>query len=314
MIANDSRSYTFADAELFAVARSVDELVGGRMLHQVGVTIAATQVVVAFTNAAAARLFAFRYSDLLMPSHVVRRESLRLYVLDNRDGICLWARPERAWFVRTPQPAADVIAFFADNALMLDYIEEHRYISFHAAVLAHHNNAFAVLGVSTAGKSTTAVACAARGMTFFSDERCLLDAGQVTPFPRALTLRPNGRRRLLVDDGLDSEYLQARLRRADVVDDFVVPPSQLLPSVAQAPAPLRAMFLISGYADHPHVERADLFGMLPELMLSMSARERGLDRMARAMHELQNLRLFRLTLGSPSATAQTISDIMQHGD
>ena len=138
----------------------------------------------------AAAIFRARYADFLA-SGPVELESCAAFS-ENGEPL-FWTEPGAAYRYPARIAAAHVVAFLADAATQRAFFDVNaELLSFHAAAVAVGDRAAAISAISTGGKSTTAIACARRGMALFSDERCVLKDGRVNAFPRAMNLRQHG--------------------------------------------------------------------------------------------------------------------------
>jgi hypothetical protein len=177
-------------------------------------------------------------------------------------------------------------------------------IFFHAASVVLGGAALLV-GVKGAGKSTLALALAARGHALLGDEHaCYLPAnGAVAPFRRPVGVKP-GPRAAAVD------ALLARLGRWPERDGMMrVPVEDLLPGPEPAPAPLRAIVFLGGFAGAPRIEaldpaRSDVGRLQPVGVSLLNAPP------ARRVFEMSKMlraaRVFALTAGAPDATAAAL--------
>ena len=79
-------------------------------------------------------------------------------------------------------------------------MEEHlgtRFLLIHAAALANEGLGIILPGPSGAGKSLTAAALTASGFEYFSDEVAVVtDDGRLLPFPKVISLKADGWRKL----------------------------------------------------------------------------------------------------------------------
>jgi hypothetical protein len=266
------------------------------------------RIAVHFDEAAAAASFHKRYTAFLSS------ESPDLVVCAVRAGNeagepIFWAEPGGA----CRYPAAlhgDVIAFLADAVTHRAFFDVNPAImSFHAAAVRIGDAAAAISATSTGGKSTTALACARRGMVLYSDERCVLVDGFVHAFPRAINVRKGGMELLLAQDVPGDGGIGKRLQPhggahwesasfEEIFGDRSLP----------APAALEAIFFIEGRADAPHVAPLPLDGAIVRLLTAgFCGPKCGMDRVAAATAILQRTRVYGLTLGSPDETAQLIA-------
>lgn len=197
---------------------------------------------------------------------------------------------------------ARAVAALAEVGGINAFLRREGLLGFHAATIARGSTAIAVLGSSGAGKTTTTFAAARLGLDVYSDERCIVEGGIVHAFPRALTLRAGGAARLRAEDPLLAA-LPAGGPERDMRFFALAPARSARPR-------LRAIFALAGFAAEPLVEPVELHAILPEVMRSLVCRERDLDRLVRAMRELRDVAVFRLTLGAPFATARALAATM----
>jgi len=275
--------------------------------HRATIGVGRASIEVAFSDRRVFDCFAFKFGDLI----VTRTPDYSFYVVDTGERTCFWSRSDdvRVW----PHPALtpQVMSFLADNAVMNDFFVHGGYSGLHAAVVRGRRGIAAILGSTTAGKTTTSIACVRRGMTFYSDERCVMLDGLVFPFPRALTMRAGGRR-LLLDDPSDGEPILADvLQRAQNYDDVVIRPSTLFRNgIGRTPEPLSALFVIDGIDERPSVRRVDSYELIPRIAENMWTASVGLERVSAIMSEFAKPLCYRLTLGRPDDTARLLADVM----
>ena len=266
------------------------------------------RIEVHFDEAAAAISFGNRYSAFLSagpPDLVV----CAVQSGNEAGEPVFWTEPGGA----CRYPAAlngDVIAFLADAVTHRAFFDVNPVlVSFHAAAVRVGDAAAAISAESTGGKSTTALACARRGMPLYTDERCVLIDGSVHAFPRAVNLRKGGMELLLAQDVQGDGGIGKRLKphggahweSASFEEIFG---SRLLPE----PAKLEAIFFIEGRADVPHVAPLPQGGAIVRLLTAgFCGPKCGMDRVAAATALFQQTRVYALTLGSPDDTAQLIA-------
>jgi hypothetical protein len=182
-------------------------------------------------------------------------------------------------------------------------------IALHAAALYHDGRAFAITGHTTAGKSTTAVACVAAGCDLYSDERCIITPQGTLPFPRAINLRSGGIA-VLVDD-LPPSALRSRLeRRRDGDWDDVHFAELFEPRPLPPRTPLSAIFAIGGRAHEPSIRRISAVEMLPQAQFGAIVALSGIDRARAILCALQNVACYELILGAPWASARQILNVL----
>jgi hypothetical protein len=206
------------------------------------------------------------------------------------------------------------MAFLADavtNRAFFDVTPE--LLSFHAAALRVGEAAAAISALSTGGKSTTAIACARRGMGLYSDERCVLRDGRVQAFPRAVNIRQGGLELLSSEDVHDDEGIGLRLR-AHLNDDWISASfAELIGDRPRsAPAKLEAIFFIVARKTIPSVKLMPLGEAIVRLLSAgLCGPKPGLDRVAAAAALCRQSRAYELTIGTPDDTALLIGATMQ---
>jgi hypothetical protein len=265
--------------------------------HEVVIAVGRSTIAVRFSRASAAAAFTERFGDALgyqAPDVVIHAVAL--------DGEAyLWLSPDRVR--RWPEsPGDELLVFFADNVAMHEYLTTSRDVGLHAAVVASGSRVVALIGSSTAGKTTTAIAMVRNGFALYSDERCILQDGRAVPFLRTITVREGGRSALLADAERD-----CAVDTIPTHGDSTVRPGVLLGERAGGqPLPLSDVFIIEGRDTTPSIEACSLYTGLPALLRSMISRDTGVERMARLLVEMRDVKLYRLTLGTPDATAKSI--------
>ena len=256
-----------------------------------------------FDDALSARFFADRYRDLGSEGPA---QCSTFAISDDSGRLHFWSGDGPAYRWEDGPLKPHQVAFFADAFAAHSLLSSiPGGVTLHAAGLRRGSDAFAITGLSTAGKSTTALACVVAGAQLYSDERCLTTPDGAVPFPRALNLRKGGidllldalpdcelRRRLLLRRGHDWESA----RFGDVFGPVQLP----------EPAPLRALFAIVGHAAAPSSRPISAVAMLPLAERGASVAARGIDRVRALLELLQRVACFELVLGTPMDSAQHI--------
>ncbi len=275
-----------------------------RARNEVRLRFFETSIAVAFDDAEAAALFRKRYRAFGSDETA----ALRIFAV-HVDGGALFFVDDGAAYRWDGSLHARGLEFLADGVTRELYFgATSRRVSFHAAACAAGEVAFAVTAASEGGKTTTAIACARRGMPLYSDEFCILEKGAVQPYPRALNLREGSL--ALLGSECSGDPVTSRIRARcgkrwrDVsfaeIFGTVVPP---------APRPLVAVFFIDGRAPQPAIEGLGSAEALPRLLAApLQSRGDGPSRISHAIEILANTRAFRLTLGTPDATALAIRE------
>lgn len=182
-------------------------------------------------------------------------------------------------------------------------------IFFHAASAAVRGAGLLLIGPKGAGKSTLVLALAARGHALLGDENaCYLPATSLlVPFRRPVGVKPGPR------SGRVEEALRARGRSPERDGMMRVPVLELFPGPEPAPAPLRALVFLEGFAAHPALRRLDPgraeLARLQPVASSMlnAARTQRVFEMARLLARCAS---WALTAGSPDATAQRLDEAL----
>lgn len=230
---------------------------------------------------------------------------LRFYVCRDERGYAFWSdeSPAFRWIDGALPP--DALMFLTDACAMSALVAfDASLVSMHAAAIEAGGRAAAILGNSTAGKTTTLLACARAGMGVYSDERALVRAGIVQPFLRRLSVRADGARRLLADAGDDA---LARVLECD--SQFTIASAFGAQAIA-APQRLDTLFVLAGYAERPVIERAEPAAAVNAMMPWFDAAGNAFERIRTALDIAKSCNCFRLQLGTPAATAAAIRDVL----
>jgi hypothetical protein len=274
-----------------------------RARHTVSFGVHGVRVSAHFDDPAGARELARRYRDLRhddpasLPVYAVRDDAGRSHFW--RDGGEAYVWPHERLSGR-------VTAFFADafaTRALLSALPAT--LSLHAAALRRNDVAFALTGRSTAGKSTTALACVAAGAELYSDERCVTTPGGTIPYPRALNLRRGGLD--LLAAALPEGALRRRLASHRGADWENVRFDELFGArPLPAPAPLRTLFAIVGWAAAPASRRIAPLAMLPLAEPGANVAARGVDRVCALLDFFRGVACFELVLGAPADSARHV--------
>ena len=175
-------------------------------------------------------------------------------------------------------------------------------VFFHASTVAIGGRGVMIVGAKGAGKSTLALALAARGVPLLGDENaCYVPARhELVPFLRPLGVKP-GPRAAGVSEAL------ARLGRdPDREGPARIPADALFPANAPVPVPLRAVVFLEPFGPEPRLARVEpgrveLAALQPvgSSLVNAPAAQRVFE-MARL---LASAEVFRLWPGDPDATA-----------
>jgi len=278
---------------------------GARATHAAATSWFGTTIHLGFSDAAAAALHRRRYARLPASGPT----DLRGYAVVEGDATYFWVDGGPAFRWDDPL-GSSALQFLADVVVRTEYfMERSAFQSFHAATIRVNGVAAAITAASMGGKTTTALACARRGMPLYSDERCILDGELVLPFPRAINVRAGSLDLLAGDaapaDGGIGERLAAH-RGADWtgIDYAELFGDQDLPE----PRPLRAVYFIAGRGPAALAEPMPLEAALPALLAApLRSRARGPARVVEGTRLLRRARAYSLTLGTPDETARLIA-------
>jgi hypothetical protein len=275
--------------------------------HAVQFAVLDSAAAVHFDEPDSAALFASRYRDL----PAAAGPGIRTYVVRDGSGHAHFWTDGGAGYTWPHGPLGPAATAFLADAVAMHALFSAipSAVTFHAAALHHAGTAFAITGRSTAGKSTTAVACVAAGSELYSDERCIVTPLGTLPFPRAINLRRGGIDLLVAD--LPAGALRSRLERHRGANWENVHFAELFDArPLPAPAPLRAIFAIGGREAEPRSRRISAVEMLPQAHFGAIAAETGIDRVRAILGALQGVACYELILGAPSASARHILDIL----
>jgi hypothetical protein len=285
--------------------RDARRRLAGQAAYHVSVAIAGTVAQARFARADAVDVYRRRYRHLLangrpdVIAYAVAERSDRTYFWVDGGAMYLWERGPlgRKQTAALAEAALNDAVFTSSDGL----------VAIHAAVVSDGSGAAAIIGASTAGKSTTAIACARRGLALHSDEVCIVTSAGVIPFPRCLSLRRDGME-VLARDLAPPSVLDDWLRvhrgadRENVGFDEIF--GELLPAAAQ---PLRAAFIVKARAAVAGARPITAREMLARMSPWTRMKPRGVDWVRTLLELLKEVDCYELTLGSPDATAQLVA-------
>jgi len=177
-------------------------------------------------------------------------------------------------------------------------------IFFHSSSVALGGGGVMFVGPKGAGKSTTALALAARGVPLLGDEiACYRPAdGMLEPFRRPVGIKP-GPRSMVVDASL-------RRRGIEIADVVRIDVQRVLDSAVEAePVPLRRIVFLEPFGEEPRltaVERIrDDIALLQPVVSSLVNAPRTL-RVFQMARMISSAKIYRLSPGDPDSTAELI--------
>jgi hypothetical protein len=184
---------------------------------------------------------------------------------------------------------------------------------FHAASIGIEGCGALIVGPKASGKTTTALALAARGHDFLGDEVAAVHSSTRTmlPFRRAVSIRAGPRARQL-DDQLTS-FRHARETFPDGVERTLVKVGSLFPRRGALPTTLSCVTFLRQFAELPTAEPFT-FGLHHVRLLSpLAASMWGMPAGARIVdlsRLLQGVRCYFLDPAQPEATAELVEQII----
>jgi len=210
--------------------------------------------------------------------------------------------------------------FATDCVVSLVQGAQHDLLFMHAASFGIAGLGALLVGCGQAGKSTTALALAARGHSFLGDDVAAVRTRtrELLPFPRVVSLRP----------GPYVRSLEPRLRATrhttavgpDGQTRTLVSMGALFPASAGRVLPLRFAFLLDGFAAQARLTpfrpgigdakrlKAAVSESLPSWGLSPG---RDLMRFLTVVNVLSGLDCYLVELGSPEDSAAAIEEVME---
>jgi hypothetical protein len=247
-----------------------------------------------------ARIFALRYAD-----HPATREAdFRYYAATVRGGYAFWCAHAPMWRWTQGVLPPDAVAFLADSVVLGAVVRfDPAVVSMQAACVEFNGIAACLAGTNAAGKATTLLACARRGMRLYSDERTVLRKTTAYPYLRRNSVRAAGARLLLTDSA------EQRYEMLHAEPQLSVKTCFGSDSIAQ-PHPLRALFAITGSGYCAALEAIDTATAMPAVMRWFDSHGDMVDRATRAIAILNTVQCYRLTLGSPDETAAAMAYAM----
>ena len=202
--------------------------------------------------------------------------------------------------------------FIANYALNRLLRLQREVLFFHAASIGIEGRGALIVGPKASGKTTTALALAARGHDFFGDEVAAVHSSTkaMLPFRRAVSIRAGPRARQ-VDDQLAS-FRHARETFPDGSERILVKVGSLFPRRGALPTTLSCVLFLRQFAELPTAELFTFSFQHVRLLSPLAASMWGIPAGARIMdlsRLLQGVRCYFLDPARPEATAELVEQI-----
>jgi hypothetical protein len=183
-------------------------------------------------------------------------------------------------------------------------------IFFHASALSVHGHGILLVGRRKAGKSTTALALAARGHAILADScACYAPSThELVPFRRPVGIREGPRAR-----AIDEALATRSVRSVERDESMRVDVGSLLPAMESRSVPVSAIFFLRSFAPTTEITAIkDVAGELANLrpIYSSFANAPHTQRVFELIRLLSRARLYALWPGHPEHTALSIEEVM----
>ena len=275
--------------------------------NRVVVDLAGTIVEVCFTQVEAADFYRGRYRHMLSTAtpersaYAVVTEASVGYFWIHGATVYRWDRTEA-----TPY----TVAFLTDAVVNTGvFTSSPGSIAFHAGTVGDGRGVAALFGSSTAGKTTTSLACTRRGLTLYSDEYCIVTERGVVPFLRSLSIRCAATE-VLANDPVPSS-VDAWLASHGCCDGYDLGYDELFGEIPRlAPSPLRVAFALTARAAAVSLRPIGAHAMIEHARPWAKMEAQGLERLERLFALFESVRCYELTIGTPDATARAIVSVL----
>jgi hypothetical protein len=183
---------------------------------------------------------------------------------------------------------------------------------FHAASVGIERRGAMIVGPKTSGKTTTAMALAARGHNFLGDEMAVVHrtSKAMLPFRRAVSIRTGPCARRVGEHLARRQYPKEKF--PDGRERTLVNMGSMFPEAGASPATLSCVFFLRQFVEHPVAEPLafgiEHFRMLSPLACSMWGRPVGAVMMDLS-RLLRGIRCYVLDPGQPEDTAHLVEQI-----
>jgi hypothetical protein len=202
--------------------------------------------------------------------------------------------------------------FIANYAINRVLRLQREILFFHAASIGIDGRGAMIVGPKASGKTTTAMALAARGHDFLGDEIAAVHRStkEMRPFRRAVSIR-NGPRARRVDEHLSRRHYPAE-KFPDGDERTLVNIGTMFPEAGVSPTTLSCVFFLRRFAERPTAQHfafsLDHFRMLSPLACSMWGIPVG-ARMMDMSGLLRGVKCYVLDPGQPDNTADLVEQI-----
>jgi hypothetical protein len=183
---------------------------------------------------------------------------------------------------------------------------------FHAASIGLDGQGVMIIGPKASGKTTIALALAARGHDFLGDEMAAVhrETRSMLPFRRAVSIRPGPCARRVGEHLTRCQYPVERF--PDGAERTLVNVANMLPQAGASPATLGSVLFLRHFADRPVAEpfafSLEHFKMISPLACSMWGMPTG-ARMMDLSRLLRGVRCYHLDPGDPDETADLVEQV-----
>lgn len=202
--------------------------------------------------------------------------------------------------------------FIANYAINRVLRLQHEILFFHAGSIGIQGHGLMIVGPKASGKTTTAMALAARGHDFLGDEMAAVHRATkaMLPFRRAVSIRPGPRARR-VDEHLSRCHYPVE-KFPDGGERTLVNLGNMFPEAGASQATLSSVLFLRQFAERPVAEPfafgLEHFQMLSPLACSMWGMPLG-ARIMDMTRLLRGVRCYLLDPGQPEDTADLVEQI-----
>jgi len=278
-------------------------------LESVRLDLAGAIVEVRFDCPDAAQLYRRRYRHMLSDGRPGR---IAYAVAQKPDEHFFWVEGGSAYRWRGSPLKPHAVAFFTDAVVGTTVFRSlENVVTLHAAAISDGFSAAAIIGSTTAGKTTTAIACARRGLALYSDEFCIVAPNGILPFPRSLSLRCAATE-VLANDPVPSSAVDAWLRTHGCCDGYDLGYDELFGTLERpAPRPLRTAFVLIGKGAQPSIREVSRVAMVAHAGPWAKLKASGFEAFETLLALFEGVACYEVVLGSPDATARAIRRTME---